>query len=304
MRRHRSLISLAGVVTGLSLGGMSLAFACSPQYTISMRPSSAPAGTSVSLSGVGFKDGLVEIRWQTGSGAVLATVTAARSFTTSVTIPDAPPGVHYVVAQTADGAFASTAFEVTGAKASAPVSPPVELATPTPPPAAPSAAPASLSPAPAPVPPPAAVPTPATAAATAPAVGPSAARQPARGPAPALAEVVPPPASVAAPAESAAAAEAPPADLSVPQVASPLTDAPAAPSPGSASDDLWSAFGSGALPSPAPGSGQPTSRTAPAGGASAAGMVLLFGGLAMVMTGVGLSVLRRRRAVPASPAGR
>lgn len=75
-----------------------VAWACTPQSYISLRPAAAASGSSMTVEGNQFyPDGRVEIRWSSAEGPLLA-VASGPSFSTKATIPEAPPGVSYVVA--------------------------------------------------------------------------------------------------------------------------------------------------------------------------------------------------------------
>jgi hypothetical protein len=114
------------VVMGLLAPGVvavGLAYACTPQANIHT-DTSGVAGTRVLVSGDEFAPaGRVDIHWGSTTGPVLATATGP-SFRTSVTIPEAPPGVYTIVALGLDAANAVAgegrqAFEVIGAEPAA-----------------------------------------------------------------------------------------------------------------------------------------------------------------------------------------
>lgn len=95
LRRH---IAVATAVTALLLGAVSLAWACVPQASLSLNPTSGPAGSAVNARASGFTAGQpVEIRWGSKTGPVLKTSTGP-SFTVPITIPAVAPGVYYVSA--------------------------------------------------------------------------------------------------------------------------------------------------------------------------------------------------------------
>lgn len=203
MRVRTSLITLAAIGLGL-LTTAAAAWACTGLASIATDPRSGLAGQTVKVYGDVFREGPIEIRWNSSEGPVLAETTGP-GFTAKITIPEAGPGEHIVMAlqRAEDGTIARKAlavFTVTTATAA-------EEAQPTPPEPA--------EPAPAAQAPPA--PTPARAVA------------PAR-PTPERAIAVESPAEVPAPAAPAPAAtnEADPA--------------PSVPTPGVLNGDPWSGF--------------------------------------------------------------
>ncbi|HUP71173.1 MAG TPA: hypothetical protein VM142_15375 [Acidimicrobiales bacterium] len=106
-------MALAAVV----LTGGSFAWACSQQPRASMEGgrTSGPVGALVGVTGSDFGAGPVEVRWNSMTGFKLGDATGP-SFSVSVRIPQAPVGVHYIVAtQTLGSASSSVAFEVTEA---------------------------------------------------------------------------------------------------------------------------------------------------------------------------------------------
>ena len=74
-----------------------VAWACVPQATVSIQPTSGPSGTQATMSGSGWADRPVELRWGTARGPLLAE-TRGPSFSVPVTIPQAADGVHQVMA--------------------------------------------------------------------------------------------------------------------------------------------------------------------------------------------------------------
>lgn len=301
------LALVAGVMAAV-LGGAGLAWACTAQSRITtMDPESGDTGTMVTLSGEGFQSGPVEIRWDSQTGPVIGMADArpgrvegavGASFTTSVSIPDAAPGQHLLVAVPGGTLFyAPKAFVVT-----APTVEPRDPKTPPPgdsPGEPPSREPVPSEPVPgepvpsepAPVDP---VPSPATdpgSDAAAPVVvtppAPSVRQSEGVQPAPAAnrSAALPPPSS-----EPPAADERPP----------PATSTDPAPAE-QVSGDLWSGFASGDVslaPSLVDGrmaSDGPTSGLA-------IGVALLVAGLVALVAAVGASVMTRRRARAGSAA--
>ncbi len=115
----------------LALGGLS-SWACVTQPFLSLQPtSSGPAGTQVTVEGINFSSGEVEIRWNGIQGEHLAS--AGGHFSVPITIPSASPGL-YVVTAISRGAAgevnqsAAAPFEVVGpgGNSSSPPAPPVQ----------------------------------------------------------------------------------------------------------------------------------------------------------------------------------
>lgn len=129
--------------------------------TVSLSKSSGPPGTSVTVSGSGYPSGSVEIRWDTTSGVLLGTTSAAGgTFSKSVKVPDnATIGQHYVVAcSTASRACSENdEFHFIGRASFQVTAPPT---TPSPGPTSPSPEPTSPSPSPTESPSPSSEPTP------------------------------------------------------------------------------------------------------------------------------------------------
>lgn len=287
MRRSRLVFALVLGWLAAAVAVAGAAWACTPYAAISVSPQQGPAGSQLTVEGRAFRNShAVEIRWGSADGPVLATATGP-SFSAPVTVPDADPGVHTIVALqrtshgSATGGRGAAQFEVTEAAAAAGQSP-------------------APAPGQAPAPAPAAQEPPARAADPAPAPAGGAERRaeaapsgaPARGEAPA-----PPPAVV--PATAAEPDPAPPAPVE------PAATAEAAPRPGAALfGNLWDGFASsGASPARArPGDAS----AVPAQGTSsplALGAVLLSLGLTMLAFAGGLAHVSGRRAVAISTAG-
>lgn len=273
-RLRRAVVVAAGIV-GAVLAGAAVSWACTGQGTIAVTPPSGPAGTEVRVEGTGFGNAPVELRWGSASGTVLATAPSG-TFAVTFAIPEAPAGVHYLVAvpQETDAsrrAPAPAAFEITQ-----PVAQPVEQAAAAPGPAAP--APAAQEPAPVPV----AAPDPAPE----PQPRPAAVARPAPRAAPPAPSVAP------GPAEPAAVTPAPPVAAEPVVVDEPAVDVPAEP----VAPARPHLFGTGALASlegASPG-GSPGSGLAVGVGLLSVGLVAVFGAFA-------LATIRRRRAtVPAT----
>lgn len=122
--RKAGMAALA-MATGLvSVAG--LAWACTPQAEVApLVMQSGPPGSRVPLTGLAAKPGPIQVRWNSPRGPLLGTGVAAMTpaginFATEVTIPEAGPGVYYLVVSTSDGGTARAAFEVLSPAAAAP----------------------------------------------------------------------------------------------------------------------------------------------------------------------------------------
>lgn len=294
-------VLLAGVaVCAVALGGMSVAWACTPGGGITANPGSGLPGSLVDISGTNFvaagetvqdqQVGPVEIRWNTTSGPLLATATGP-NFTQSVTVPqNAANRTYYFVAvqRRADGGAvrqAAASFQVTGAKQD--TAPPPANETQQPPASQPAAAPAAEEAATA------EEPAPATAESSpAPAPAPVAARRPAREADAAAAALA------ASRQNEGVVAAAPPIDPGLPSEAAPPPPAPpAAPevSPLSVSGDTAAAWHNGFSDIRGPSLTEPVA-SAPAG-APALGLGLLGLGTAGLLGGAFVGLRSRRKAV-------
>ena len=86
----------------VAVGLVGVAWACTPAAQFSLSTVAAPAGTAVSVAGSSFPvDQDVSVRWNSAGGPVLGSGKGP-SFTTTVTIPDADPGIYYIVATTSN----------------------------------------------------------------------------------------------------------------------------------------------------------------------------------------------------------
>lgn len=108
-RRKIAWFSLIPLLVIVGLAGS--AFACEPQATMSVNPRMGPAGGTTTAKGESWDASTIELRWDSVSGQLLATAQGP-TFETSVRIPDAPEGVHYIVAVGKRGR-AAAAYEVT-----------------------------------------------------------------------------------------------------------------------------------------------------------------------------------------------
>jgi hypothetical protein len=103
------LLAVAATVAGL-------AWACTPSASLSLDRQFGPAGDSVTVTGSAFTTGPVDVRWNSDTGPLLANRTGP-SFTATVEVPDAAPGVYMIVGtgHLADGSIAwrmAAPFEV------------------------------------------------------------------------------------------------------------------------------------------------------------------------------------------------
>lgn len=135
--RGRGRFALVGAVLALGVVATATASACVPQARlVSLQPRpSGPAGSQVTVEGVGFDPGTAEVRWN-GPGGTLLAIAEGPSFSVPIAVPDVPPGLYAVVVlmRLPDGGVGnagSAAFDVTG-EGAAGTRAPVTVAT-TPP---------------------------------------------------------------------------------------------------------------------------------------------------------------------------
>lgn len=114
MDKRRRMIAWWSLIPLLFIAGLTgSAFACTAQASMSIDPTSGPSGSTTTATGRSFDESPVELRWDSKNGQLLATAQGP-TFTTSLRIPEAPSGVHYIVAtSTSSGHVARAAFEVT-----------------------------------------------------------------------------------------------------------------------------------------------------------------------------------------------
>lgn len=99
-------------VLAMVLGGSALAWACTPQASITISPNSGPPGSGATVNGSAFQSGPVEIRWNSATGTKLTDATGP-NFSVGITIPQTSDDVYYVVAVAVGTSYrASTPFEV------------------------------------------------------------------------------------------------------------------------------------------------------------------------------------------------
>lgn len=118
LRGTRRIALAALTLTGLLLGGASLAWACTAQAYITLSTRSGEAGSRITVTGERFAPGPVEIRWDSPSGPVIGEARGP-SFSVRVQTPsNAAPDVYHITAvgYTAAGSAvagkASAPFEV------------------------------------------------------------------------------------------------------------------------------------------------------------------------------------------------
>lgn len=109
-RGYWRICLLGAVLLAPAVVAASLAWACIPGSSVTVRPDSGLPGATATVAGSGFPPGTVEVRWDTSDGPVVALATGP-SFSTQFRIPEAATrGVHYLVAtgSAPGGAFVST----------------------------------------------------------------------------------------------------------------------------------------------------------------------------------------------------
>ncbi|MGH9177799.1 MAG: hypothetical protein ACRD0N_04500 [Acidimicrobiales bacterium] len=125
--RDRRAVAAVVAVAGTILVGISTAWACTGQplmHLASDAVGEARSEAKVEVLANQAVSGPVVLRWNSLEGPVLARadVAAGEAATLDATIPDAEPGVYYLVLQTNAG-IARSAFQVSGAGAGAPSTP-------------------------------------------------------------------------------------------------------------------------------------------------------------------------------------
>jgi len=102
----KTKIGIAGGIASVALGASSVAWACTPQLPLTVKPEGGSPSGAVTASGRG-SPGPVEFRWDSVDGPVVGTAPDGSSYSVGIRIPDAAPGVHTIVAVTRgqDGQF-------------------------------------------------------------------------------------------------------------------------------------------------------------------------------------------------------
>ncbi|MBW3614492.1 MAG: hypothetical protein KY439_04170 [Actinobacteria bacterium] len=131
-RQKRAAGALVALLLAASVVFTTGAWACTPQASLNVDRSSAPAGSSVTVLGDRWAQGqAVTIRWNDPEGPVLATA-AAPKFSTALTIPsNASPGDYVIVGTQDQGGRARVPFRVTAAAPTTTTAPPTTTARPT-----------------------------------------------------------------------------------------------------------------------------------------------------------------------------
>lgn len=115
VRRSGIGVGVAAITTVVVLA--SVAWACTPQSTIyPLTPGAAPPREKVTVAGELLQPGPAEIRWNGLDGPKIATVertTADQTFSVEATLPDAAPGVYYLLLVSGEKGVARAAVEVT-----------------------------------------------------------------------------------------------------------------------------------------------------------------------------------------------
>jgi Ca2+-binding RTX toxin-like protein len=139
--KNRIRVSMSALAAlTVAVVAAALAWACVPTARITLNPTSGAAGSVVTVNGTGFNPGPVTLRWNE-DGPILKNVDAAGTdpnqgaqFTTTVTIPAAPPGC-YTITATSNSFPAGAPFEIPGSNCSASPNPTPRTPAPPPPPA-------------------------------------------------------------------------------------------------------------------------------------------------------------------------
>lgn len=124
IRNKLGVAAFMAVATAMVVA--SAAWACTSQArSFALDGITGPRGSEVTATGEAVLQDTapMTIRWNSVSGPVLAEVTSSYEFSVPLTIPDAEPGVYYLVAVSGDTAMARAAFEVTGDAAPGSVAP-------------------------------------------------------------------------------------------------------------------------------------------------------------------------------------
>jgi hypothetical protein len=99
-RKQAQMVAAASAMVVVS---GAFAWACIPYPIITVGPrSSGPAGADISVSGVSFAPGQIEVRWNAIDGPVLATASDP-DFSVNAKVPEVPEGMYAIVALTRDG---------------------------------------------------------------------------------------------------------------------------------------------------------------------------------------------------------
>ena len=136
MISRRIYVGLLGVVA-VPLSVVSLAWACVPAGSVVVSPTSAPSGSTVSVTASGFPNTPIEVYWNGLAGPRLA-AGVGPAFTVNITVPRVPAGAYVISAATTDEhaghSEGRAAFEVTGSSDSGTAPTPAPGANTNPPP--------------------------------------------------------------------------------------------------------------------------------------------------------------------------
>ena len=284
----RARRSVAGVVSVLAVvvGGVGLAWACTPSAYVFLSKTGGSPGTTITVRGKEFAPGPVEIQW-TGAQGAQRTVANGPTFSVPVVVPDAEPGVYYVEATAVDDVGGIEGQATRAFKVNLPAGERAPARTKARPEPRPDGAPAPGGGAETPsrqAPERAAPVVPTRAAAP---VAPLATRVPA------------PAATEAAARESAASAPAASTARESGRAAGPIPPSGSsarAPSQETASADLWSGLASGPNSSLLPSETNLAASASGSGSRLALGMAFLGAGLVALLGGFAGAARRRRRA--------
>lgn len=121
MVSRRMYVGFLGVLA-VPLAAASLAWACVPRGTLTVDPTSAPSGSTITVTAADFpRDTGIDVRWNGQDGPRLATGTGP-AFTAQVTVPSVAAGAYVISGATMDEhaphSEGRVAFEVTGSATS------------------------------------------------------------------------------------------------------------------------------------------------------------------------------------------
>lgn len=116
MRTSRGKAFVGGGIVAVVIGLASVAWACTPQPTLTAPTTATAPGERVTVSGEVVQPGPVRVVWGSSEGTVLASSTPeGRSFSLDVTVPQVDPGVYYLLLVPSEGPVARAAIEVAAA---------------------------------------------------------------------------------------------------------------------------------------------------------------------------------------------
>lgn len=113
-------MAAVGAVMAATLGIAGASWACTSSASLSSSPNYGPTGSNVTVTGSSFTDGRVEIRWNAVSGPLIGEATGP-NFSITVKIPNAVQDNYVILAVATDASGVTwkmaTPFEVTAAGA-------------------------------------------------------------------------------------------------------------------------------------------------------------------------------------------